>query len=674
MPFEFEYNQSLSVIKGVGPKILSKLADCGLSSFRDALFHLPLRYEDKTKITPFSQAAEGALVLMQGVIKRTHFFKKNFWVEIEEASSTSRLCLIFFNMNTVQRNQFKTSRLVRAYGRVRLDGLKLCMQHPETDFISDFSAPLINTLLPIYPATQGLYQTHLRKIIASVLEQYCAYSKHNKLAKALVSIHHPCNEQEGEAVLMRTHPSCQYLIEQELLAFFLNLKNTQAHLSTPSTIEIAFNEPTQKIIKQFLDSLPFKLTPSQEEVLEQIFGDLKKNSKMMRLVQGDVGSGKTLIAGLSALSVLANGFQVACLAPTEILAFQLFQKFKAWFEPLGFECLFLSGSLSAKQKTQILRVLRTQEGVLVVGTHALFQESVEFNNLGLIIIDEQHRFGVHQRVALSAKALNAHELVMSATPIPRTLALTHYSNLALSSIKELPSGRASIKTVMMSEARRLEVIEKMHTLCAMGQQIYWLCTAIDESQACQSAQQSFALLQNHCAELKIGLIHGRLSFAEKEQIMQAYRLGEIQVLVATTVIEVGVDVPNATLMVIENPERLGLSQLHQLRGRVGRGVLQSFCILLYKQPLSESAKARLMVLRDSQDGFEIAEKDLELRGVGDFLGAKQSGVANFKIADWARDRALILKLAKVKSFEVDESILALFKPDAVHDEEPIFCA
>jgi ATP-dependent DNA helicase RecG len=335
---------------------------------------------------------------------------------------------------------------------------------------------------------------------------------------------------------------------------------------------------------------------------------------------------------------------VACLAPTEILASQLFQKFKAWFEPFGFECFFLSGKIT--NKASILKSIRENRTSLVVGTHALFQESVQFNHLGLVMIDEQHRFGVNQRLSLFAKSDKpVYQLVMTATPIPRTLALAQYGHLSVSTIKELPMGRQPIKTVMMSQSRRLEVIQKMRDLCLLGQQIYWLCTVIDESESCQTAQISFNLLQSECVGLKIGLIHGRLSTDEKQNVMDAFRQGEIQILVATTVIEVGVDVPNATLMVVENPERLGLAQLHQLRGRVGRGSLQSFCILLYKQPLSETAKERLMVLRDSQDGFLIAEKDLELRGAGDLVGQQQSGIANFKIADWVRDKELILKLA-----------------------------
>lgn len=653
MLLDFDYNQSLSVVKGVGSKVLAKLAKCGLHTFRDVLFYFPIRYEDKTKITPMEQLKHGEFFVVQGIITKIYLVKTNLFVDLQELSdSGSRLSivhLIFFHLNAAQRQHFKINSLLRCYGIVRFERNHFSMMHPDFKFITDFLDPMETTLTPVYSTTQGLHQSNLRKIILQVLDCFIKKWGDTITGSALVFMHQPPANADSDAILTRQHCVCQHLITEELSSQLFSLKKLKLENQADRSIKIALTLKTQANLAIFLKNLQFDLTRAQQRVIEQIMDDFSSAQIMMRLVQGDVGSGKTIVAAVSALIALSDEKQVALMAPTELLALQLFQNFSQWFDPFGFECIWLCGTMSLKERTQALVRLSENKALIVIGTHALFQKSVQFNNLALIIIDEQHRFGVHQRLALMAKSVEnqqAHQLIMTATPIPRTLAMTQYANLDLSVINELPLGRKMIKTIVMSEPRRAEIIQKISALCQAGQQVYWVCTVIEESQDYQTATQSFMLLQSECIDCHIGLIHGRMSTQEKNAAMSAFKAGTLQVLVATTVIEVGVDVPNATLMVIENPERLGLAQLHQLRGRVGRGNLQSFCILLYKLPLSDKAKARLEILRISQDGFFIAEKDLELRGSGEILGAKQSGGANFKILDLVRDKELIINHAK----------------------------
>lgn len=648
---DFDYNQSLSVVKGVGSKILAKLAKCDLYTFKDILFYFPIRYEDKTKITPITELRDGEFCVIEGIISKIYNVKKNVLVELKDPSDDSSVVrLIFFHLHPVQRKDFKINSVLRCYGSVRFERNHCSMMHPDVQCITEDAPALEQYLTPVYSVTQGLHQSILRKIIGQVLECFVKKYGHTKTASALLFMHHPAANTHSDSIVTRQHSVCQYLIVQELSNQLCNLRKLKSESQVDCAVKIELTATTQANIATFFKNCPFSFTTAQHRVIEEIMQDFSSDKVMMRLVQGDVGSGKTMVAALSALIALSDSKQVALMAPTELLALQLFQNFSQWLDPFGFESIWLCGSMSAKEKKQALGRLLENKPLIAIGTHALFQKAVQFNNLAFIIIDEQHRFGVHQRFALMSKNTDSqqvHQLIMTATPIPRTLAMTQYANLDISVINELPVGRKAIKTIVMSEPRRSEIIQKMRALCQAGQQVYWVCTVIDESQDYQAATQSFSLLQLECRNARIGLIHGRMSMQEKEITMKAFKAGELQVLVATTVIEVGVDVPNATLMVIENPERLGLAQLHQLRGRVGRGVLQSFCILLYKLPLQEKAKARLEVLRSSQDGFFIAEKDLELRGCGEIIGAKQSGGTNFKILDLVRDKELITHYAKM---------------------------
>ena len=656
-------SKTVTSLKGVGPKTADNLAKMHLHTFQDVLFHLPFRYEDRTRITPLAELQVGDRVLIEGdVVQATVMGRGKLQLICRLHDGTGAIVLRFFHFNADQLTQLKqTSVRVRCFGEVRagLHG-QLEMMHPEYRFTDQpmVNLQLTDRLTPIYPTTQGVTQPLLRRITQEVLQLLDEQSvpellpssvitryQFASIAQALRLIHEPPVDVDQLALQLGQHPLQQRLAFEELLAHQLSVlqwrdkkQQAQAYVIKPQLSELK---------KLFLRNLSFQLTKAQTRVMTDIEQDLKNAYPMLRLIQGDVGSGKTVVAALSALPLIESGYQVALMAPTEILAEQHYHTMKMWFTALNIRVGFLVGAQSAKERQQTLEALASGEIQFIVGTHALFQKDVVFKHLALVIIDEQHRFGVQQRSDLHDKGLHAdyapHQLIMTATPIPRTLSMTAYAHLDCSIIDELPPGRKPIETRLVSSARRDAVIERMRALCAAGQQAYWVCTLIDESEVmqCQAASNAVIELQAILPELRIGLLHGRMKSAEKEQIMTDFKAHKIDVLVATTVIEVGIDVPNANLMVIDNAERLGLSQLHQLRGRVGRGEAASYCLLLYKAPLSADAEARLRVMRESSDGFYIAEQDLKLRGPGELLGLRQSGLMQFKVADLLRDQELI---------------------------------
>lgn len=622
------------------------------------LFHLPIRYEDRTRITPIHDLRPDAYATIEGLVQTCEVqFGKRPILNVSLSDGTSKIMLRFFNFNAGMKNSLQPGARVKAFGEVKRGRFMAEIHHPEYQIIRD-NAPLIleETLTPIYSTTEGLKQNSLRKLtdqalavleniqIAEILPN--EFNPHPfSLKEAIRFLHRPPPDVSLEALEKGTHPAQQRLIFEELLAHNLAMQKVRIGTQQFSAYPLSY----QTDLKQrFLAKLPFTPTDAQVRVTQEIEQDLTHPFPMMRLVQGDVGSGKTLVAALAALLAIDNGKQVALMAPTEILAEQHATNFRRWFESLGIEVGWLAGKVKGKARQTELEKIRTGQVQMVVGTHALFQDEVEFSDLALVIVDEQHRFGVHQRLMLREKGKQAdhypHQLIMTATPIPRTLAMTVYADLDTSIIDELPPGRTPITTVAISEERRAEVIARVNHACVNEKrQAYWVCTLIDESEVleAQAAEAIAEDLRKILPHLRIGLVHGRMKPAEKQDIMQAFKQAEIDLLVATTVIEVGVDVPNASLMIIENAERLGLSQLHQLRGRVGRGTTASFCVLMYKPPLGKISQKRLQVLRDTQDGFVISEKDLEIRGPGEVLGTKQTGVAEFKVANLMRDRKMI---------------------------------
>ncbi|WP_028299521.1 ATP-dependent DNA helicase RecG [Oceanospirillum beijerinckii] len=643
-------------LKGVGAALAEKLAKLRIFTIEDLLFHLPLRYQDRTRVTPMGAARRGDEVVLVGQVALSDVVKgKRRALIVRLQDGTGSITLRFFHFNAAQQKQFKKGTLVRCYGEARPGASGLELYHPEYKLVSAEQPPeLDDHLTPIYPLTEGLTQNRLRQLINLALAELkrtevvdwlpqSLFPNLPSLKQSLELLHEPPPEAEVEQLLEYKHPSQHRLIIEELLAQQLSLlKLRQQHKHHQAPVM----DNGQHLCEQPLAQLPFPLTGAQNRVVHEIHQDMTTNSPMLRLVQGDVGAGKTLVAAMTALKAIGSGYQVAVMAPTEILAEQHFNNFRQWLEPMGLEVAWLAGKVKGKARQQQLD--KIAEGApLVVGTHALFQEQVQFQKLGLIIVDEQHRFGVHQRLSLREKGRQGdtypHQLIMTATPIPRTLAMSAYADLDTSIIDELPPGRTPIETIALADSRREQVVARIAAACREGKQAYWVCTLIEDSEAlqCQAAETTFAELQEQLQGLNIGLVHGRMKPQEKAEIMARFKANELQLLVATTVIEVGVDVPNATLMVIENPERLGLSQLHQLRGRVGRGSQQSYCVLMYHTPLSYNGKARIAVMRDTQDGFKIAEKDLELRGPGEVLGTRQTGLAQMKIADLARDQYLL---------------------------------
>ncbi|TYB13427.1 ATP-dependent DNA helicase RecG [Aggregatibacter actinomycetemcomitans] len=648
----------LTAISGVGAAVAEKLGKLGIFNLQDLLFHLPLRYEDRTRITPIADLQAEQYATIEGVVQSSEVqFGRRPMLMVYLSDGTAKLALRFFNFNAGMKNSLQPGARVKAFGEVRRGRFMAEIHHPEYQIIHD-NKPLVlaETLTPIYPATEGLKQTALRKLIAQALlvldktpiaELLPAECNPHPfdLKFAIQFLHNPPPDVSLTTLEEGRHPAQQRLIFEELLAYNLAMQKVR------SGIQANFAEPLsyQSDLKaRFLAQLPFQPTNAQLRVTEDIERDVAQPYPMMRLVQGDVGSGKTLVAALAALLAIDNGKQVALMAPTEILAEQHAVNFRRWFEPLGIQVGWLAGKVKGKQRVAELEKIKSGAVQMVVGTHALFQEEVEFHRLSLVIVDEQHRFGVHQRLMLREKGNQAgvypHQLIMTATPIPRTLAMTVYADLDTSIIDELPPGRTPITTIAISEDRRAEIIERVNVVCTQEKrQAYWVCTLIDESEMleAQAAEAVAEDLRKILPHLRIGLVHGRMKPNEKQAVMAQFKLAELDLLVATTVIEVGVDVPNASLMIIENAERLGLSQLHQLRGRVGRGSTASFCVLMYKPPLGKISQKRLQVMRDTQDGFVISEKDLEIRGPGEVLGTKQTGITEFKVANLMRDRKML---------------------------------
>ncbi|VTU09649.1 ATP-dependent DNA helicase RecG [Actinobacillus porcinus] len=648
----------LTSLSGVGAAMSEKLSRLGINNLQDLLFHLPTRYEDRTRITPIANVRPEQYSTIEGVVQTCEVaFGRRPILTVSLSDGTSKITLRFFNFNAGMRNSFQIGTRVKAFGEIKRGRFMAEIHHPEYQIIRDNQPiQLEENLTPIYATTEGLKQNTLRKLtdqalalldnipIAEILPQ--EFNPHAfSLKDAIRFLHRPSPDVSLDMLEKGQHPAQVRLIFEELLAHNLAMQKvrlgTQQHYALPLL-------PQTDLKQRFLATLPFQPTNAQARVTVDIEQDLKREYPMMRLVQGDVGSGKTLVAALAALSAIDNGKQVALMAPTEILAEQHAENFRRWFEPLGISVGWLAGKVKGKARQKAMDEIQSGSVQMVVGTHALFQEEVEFADLALVIIDEQHRFGVHQRLMLREKGEKAgycpHQLIMTATPIPRTLAMTVYADLDTSIIDELPPGRTPITTVVVSEERRAEIVARVHHACTNEKrQAYWVCTLIDESEVleAQAAEAIWEDLTKTLPHLRIGLVHGRMKPAEKQEIMASFKAAELDVLVATTVIEVGVDVPNASLMIIENAERLGLSQLHQLRGRVGRGSTASFCVLMYKPPLGKISQKRLQVLRDSQDGFVISEKDLEIRGPGEVLGTKQTGIAEFKVANLMRDRRMI---------------------------------
>lgn len=659
----------LDSLKGVGSKMLEKLERLGLATVQDLLFHLPLRYEDRTQVWPIGDLPPGLHGAVEGEIQDTQLVMgRRRMMVCRISDGTGTLTLRFFNFTAAQKNSLAAGRLIRCFGEVRPGKYGLEMAHPEYKLLGDEQAGQTEeALTPVYPTTEGLRQLTLRNLTDQALAQLDLYGVEEllpaglyphqiELAAALKLLHRPPPSVALPLLESGQHPAQQRLVLEELLAHNLSVLKVRAQAQTQLARAL---KPAPELVEQLLGALPFKPTGAQSRVVAEISKDLQQSHPMMRLVQGDVGSGKTLVAALAALQAIGNGCQVGLMAPTELLAEQHAINFAKWLEPLGIGVGWLAGKQKGKAREESLAAIKDGSVKMVVGTHAIFQEQVVFQRLALVIIDEQHRFGVHQRLALREKGeregVHPHQLIMTATPIPRTLAMTAYADLDTSVIDELPPGRTPITTVALPDNRRGDVIERVKLACTEGKQAYWVCTLIEESEVleCQAAEDTASELQNLLPGLHIGLVHGRMRPVEKQRVMEEFKAGILQLLVATTVIEVGVDVPNASLMIIENPERLGLAQLHQLRGRVGRGAVASHCVLLYHAPLSKTAQSRLGVLRETNDGFLIAQRDLELRGPGELLGTRQTGLADLKIADLVRDQPLIPQVQKMARFLMD---------------------
>ena len=650
---------ALSTFKGVGPSMAARLERIGLLSVQDLLFHLPLRYEDRTRVTTIRDCLPGTHTNIIGEItgnQVTNGKRRMLVVTLNDGTGDVQLC--FFSFSASQQNSLSIGRAIRCYGEIKRGPRSLQIVHPEYKALDDdrVLTPVEETLTPVYPTTDGLKQLSLRSLTDQALIRLqrgqveellpaTLFDEQYSLEQALAIIHRPPPEASTSQLENGKHPAQLRLIKEELLAHNLSMLKLRQNSDVHQAISLTGQASVENA---FLKSLPFSPTNAQARVVAEIKSDLAKNQPMMRLVQGDVGSGKTLVAALAALTAISQGYQVALMAPTEILAEQHAINFANWFNPLDITVGWLAGKTKAKARRLALEQIASGEMQMVIGTHALFQAEVIFDKLVLVIIDEQHKFGVHQRLSLREKGVfdnnYPHQLIMTATPIPRTLAMTAYADLDTSIIDELPPGRTPINTVALPDSRRDNVIERIREGCTNdNRQAYWVCTLIEESEVlqCQAAEDTALHLQEQLPELTIGLVHGRMKALEKQAVMDSFKSGDIHLLIATTVIEVGVDVPNASLMVIENPERLGLAQLHQLRGRVGRGSIASHCVLLYKAPLSKTATKRLAVLRESNDGFVIAEKDLQIRGPGELLGTRQTGLAELKIADLIRDGYLI---------------------------------
>ena len=653
-------------LRGVGPRLESSLGQLGIHSVQDLLFHLPMRYEDRTRIHPIGSLYPGARAQVEGEIEHAAIVRgRRAMLVVSLFDGTGRLTLRFFHFRAAQKKQFSKGTRVRCYGEVRAGFRGLEMIHPSYKrILSEADEAVSDRLTPIYPTTEGLGQATWLALTEQALEQLQSGVLQLEellpddlrgdlhmpsLVTAVGFIHRPPAGADVAALVERRHPAQQRLALEELLAHNLSMQQLHRRQRTfpaPPMTDSPALEP------EFLERLPFQLTSAQLRVIREIQEDLARNHPMQRLVQGDVGSGKTVVAAMAALRAIGNGYQAAIMAPTELLAEQHLKSFDDWLRPLGIEAVWLSSKVTGRARQNALDAIEAG-APLVIGTHALMQEGVLFARLGLAVVDEQHRFGVHQRLALLDKAgtesPHAHQLIMTATPIPRTLAMTAYAGLETSVIDELPPGRKPVTTVVVSNERRAEVVARVAAACGEGRQAYWVCTLIEESDAveAQAAEDVARELAAKLDGISVGLVHGRMKPGEKQAVMDRFKDGSIHLLVATTVIEVGVDVPNASLMIIENAERLGLAQLHQLRGRVGRGSQQASCVLLYSPPIGGLARQRLDILRKTSDGFRIAEKDLELRGQGEVLGTRQTGMLQFRVADLARDQSLLARIPPV---------------------------
>ncbi|MDH0029755.1 MULTISPECIES: ATP-dependent DNA helicase RecG [unclassified Acinetobacter] len=644
---------SVQQLQGVGAAAATLLEKLHIFSTDDLLFHLPRDYEDRSTIIPMNQLVVGRSYLLEGEVRSVDFppgKKKSLAALLQD--DFGKVTLRFYHIYKGLTDRIKIGQRLRIFGEVRVGARGLELYHPEIQVIQQHTALPKTQLTAIYPSTEGLTQPKLREYVRQALQYHSddlpellpkKYSNGYELKEALHYIHEPPTDANMLQLNQGSHPAQQRLIFEELVAHQVSLLTRRAYIRQIAAPR--FNS-SKILAKQLLDGLPFQMTNAQKRVSKEILHDLKQDQPMLRLVQGDVGAGKTLVAAVAACHALEADWQVALMAPTEILAEQHYLNFKRWFEPLGIQVAWLSGKQKGKARAQAEQQIKQGHAQLIVGTHALFQDNVEFSKLGLVIIDEQHRFGVDQRLALRNKGADQftpHQLVMTATPIPRTLAMSAYGDLDTSMIDELPPGRTPIQTVTIPLDRREEVLQRIAKNCREGKQAYWVCTLVEQSETldAQAAEATYQEFKQRFPELNIGLVHGKMKADEKQTVMQAFKDNELQLLIATTVIEVGVDVPNASIMVIENAERLGLSQLHQLRGRVGRGATASFCALLYKTPLSQNGQERLSILRESNDGFVIAEKDLEIRGPGELLGTKQTGEMGFRVARLERDDHLL---------------------------------
>ena len=649
---------AVTALKGVGEAMAEKLAKVGLETLQDVLFHLPLRYQDRTRIVPIGALRPGQDAVVEGTVAGADVVmgrRRSLLVRLNDGSGT--LSLRFYHFSQAQKDGLKRGTVVRCYGEVRPGSSGLEIYHPEYRALSGGEPIAVEqTLTPIYPTTEGLTQQRLRQLSEQALARLGPHSlpdwlpaelaREHELApldQALRYLHRPPPDADLDELAEGRHWAQHRLAFEELLTHQLSMQRLRDSLRNQHAPALP---KAERLPSQYLANLGFAPTGAQQRVGAEIAYDLSQHEPMLRLVQGDVGAGKTVVAALAALQALEAGYQVALMAPTEILAEQHFITFQRWLAPLGLEVAWLAGKLKGKARASALEQIAAG-APMVVGTHALFQDEVQFKRLALVIIDEQHRFGVQQRLALRKKGVEGrlcpHQLIMTATPIPRTLAMSAYADLDTSILDELPPGRTPVNTLLVADSRRFEVIERVRLACHEGRQAYWVCTLIEESEelTCQAAETTFEDLSAALGGLHVGLIHGRMKPAEKAAVMDQFKQGQLQLLVATTVIEVGVDVPNASLMIIENPERLGLAQLHQLRGRVGRGSAASHCVLLYHPPLSQLGRQRLGIMRETTDGFVIAEKDLELRGPGEMLGTRQTGLLQFKVADLMRDADLL---------------------------------
>lgn len=652
----------LPEIINISPALQKKLQQIGIFTLFDTLFHLPFRYEDRTRITPIADLIAGEKAQTEGIIEAVEvsgFRKKRLQLLISDNNRDLRV--IFFNFFPSMLKSLEIGKKIRLFGEIRDDGYGRTISHPEyTVFSADKQLALSDSLTPVYSTTKSLTQEKLRQIIASALallkknpqllpelikQELLPEEMATDIAIALEYLHNPPPDTSLPHMLDNNHPANKRVVIEELLAHHLAITSLkEAIISGESSFTIADNH---NLHQKFLNSLHFDLTNAQKKVIAEINHNLQSTTPMLRLVQGDVGSGKTVVAAIAACNVVEQGLQVAIMAPTELLAEQHYRNFRNWLEPLGIKLLSLTGKMKKSVRNQNLSDIYSGKCNIIIGTHALFQDDVKYKNLALVIVDEQHRFGVHQRLSLKKKGEDngklPHQLIMTATPIPRTLSMIAYADMDVSIIDELPPGRTPVKTVAIPNSRRDEIIERIKIACSSGKQVYWVCTMIGESEKieCQAAEETFTNLQQLMPDISIDLVHGRMKADEKEKALSEFSKNKTQLLVATTVIEVGVDVPNASLMIIENSERLGLAQLHQLRGRVGRGSVESSCALLYKAPLTNVARSRLGIMRETNDGFKIARKDLELRGPGEVLGTRQAGAIDFHVADLNRDKKLI---------------------------------